>query len=566
MRWLTLIALTICTCPLIASSPPAPIVIRGHLHAALKQTLRQVINQQTATHTPDYYDLVVANCLEVLHSMGYFDATVQMKKRHRSMQLWVHRGVRYVCTTMTLRVDGALEHGWDLTHLFPKKPWYATGALGETLLENITTYFQEHGYPFCRVTPQQVLLDRNRKQVTLVINVVPGPLTRFGQLTTTGLRNTHRSFIEKFLWAQPNTIYDGHILHRMQQALYDTGLFRHVAVNHGEKNVSGHLPITVALTEEKMREIVVKFSLSAQHGPGVEVDWTHKQPRGMGDTLALRTLFSKKGHEALLHYRLHYEPQSARTWYLRAETNRYQREGFIEKQIALSLRWSALWTRRLASEIALKASRVRTLLSTDNADDIYFSVPTTIRWTDSEDELFFRGHSYLYTITPNTSLRHSQRWLIENLFEASHCHPVSENIALSATLTLRGLVAQGFTQIPLTKRLYGGGAQYFRGYGQESVRPLVKGLPVPGGQCLWHTNFEIRTKIYSDTTLAPFLDIGQIFIRPGRENQPLTYSSGISIRKKTIAGTIRLDVAQPMVKAFAEHLKPAVYLSMETTS
>ena len=127
-----------------------------------------------------------------------------------------------------------------------------------------------------------------------------------------------------------------------------------------------------------------------------------------------------------------------------------------------------------------------------------------------------------------------------------------------AVLAARARYGAIWGDVPVTERLFSGGAVSQRGFGERRLSPFVSGptngvmggptIDVPyGGAGLFETSIEARVPITKIRTMpvgiATFLDGGDVTLTPAElDLGHLNWAVGGGLRVMTVVGPVRLDI------------------------
>jgi len=115
----------------------------------------------------------------------------------------------------------------------------------------------------------------------------------------------------------------------------------------------------------------------------------------------------------------------------------------------------------------------------------------------------------------------------------------------------KGIFSSDIDQIPIDKRLYGGGINSVRGYANQMATEMVKGADVTmGGKSLTEFDVEYRRKINSNWGVIAFFDGAKVYGNKSKyfeiEKKRWFFSVGVGMRYYTSIGPIRVDFAFPL--------------------
>jgi translocation and assembly module TamA len=202
-------------------------------------------------------------------------------------------------------------------------------------------------------------------------------------------------------------------------------------------------------------------------------------------------------------------------------------------------------------------------LPTDPKEQSHFVLPAVgFTWTNIE-----KGSPLQEGIYATFTVKGGLKSIISSTNLAQGKTQIKWNIAMGekARLILRtdvGLLtatnAKGVS-VPLSLRFFTGGDQTVRGYGYNSLGPtqLDKNGDeiVIGGRYLFVGSVELERRLYKNIGAAIYVDSGNAM---NHWNTKLSSGAGVGLRYETALGSLRLDVARPLLKG--KH-KPRIHFS-----
>lgn len=121
--------------------------------------------------------------------------------------------------------------------------------------------------------------------------------------------------------------------------------------------------------------------------------------------------------------------------------------------------------------------------------------------------------------------------------------PVTPSLSLAARGSGTWVVGAGDSGVPLHRRLFGGGAYGFRGYGRQGLSPDLKGAKV-GGQSMIESSLEGRflpvQKLYG---AVAFLDLGAVSVDANPFAQGVFAAVGFGARLRTFYIPVAFDLS-----------------------
>jgi outer membrane translocation and assembly module TamA len=134
---------------------------------------------------------------------------------------------------------------------------------------------------------------------------------------------------------------------------------------------------------------------------------------------------------------------------------------------------------------------------------------------------------------------------MKSILEGRTYFTPGKRATLALKLKLGYLVTGGDpNEIPVSKRFYAGGSMSVRGYGYNGLGPLAANGALMGGDALLESSAEVRFPIRESLTGILFLDAGNAFQSPIRQEALKLYAgAGFGVRLKTPVGPIGVDLA-----------------------
>jgi hypothetical protein len=216
----------------------------------------------------------------ILRSFGYLDATVRVEKiplpgittsageatgdAGATVRLVPETGPLYRVGSVT--VHGALGAGLTQSlqdDLAVQLGRFAGTAARADILEkielDIPRYLSRNSYPFAEMKNRQLHRDPSMALVGLELWLDPGPVTRFGEVTFSGLIRTDQKALTPLIEFSPGDPYDSLLLDKLKQRLEDLGRFWVVRVNHApQPEPDGRVAIDVKVLEKSPPQQVLE--------------------------------------------------------------------------------------------------------------------------------------------------------------------------------------------------------------------------------------------------------------------------------------------------------------------
>ena len=365
-----------------------------------------------------------------------------------------------------------------------------------------------------------------------------------------------------------------------EKRLYDMQLFQLADVELvGQTVVDGRVPVNVAVTSNKLRQIRTSVGYGSEERARGEIEWKHLNFLGGARTGTVRGKWSSldRGLRTELLQPYVFSPRvslrlSAQAWYAREPAFDLDTKGgratftyrLSERDVVTGRGGSSTISAALIHENekyqvtreALNDPTFRDELialgmnpETGFGEGILGAVGLDVTRSTVAD-LLDRERGYAVS----AHMEKAGQWLpgdfdyTEYTAEARHYLPVGRLGVLATRARVGTLDGVGLNQlsVPFFKRYFLGGATSLRGWGRFEVAPLNgTGEPI-GGHSMLETSAELRTPpLWRKVGLVVFADAGNVSRESWRISvKDLLYDAGLGVRYSTAIGALRFDIAR----------------------
>lgn len=487
-----------------------------------------------------------------LQSLGYYTPkiTFEISKNLSEVIFHIDPGFLYHFSEGRIQTD-AEDCDIDLKTL---RISVGSVALPSAILDAEDTLLDQmnlKGYAFAQIEKRNVLVDQDKKLVTVTFQVNKGPLSHFGSVSISGLERVRKSFLDKKLQWKTGEVYNPIDVAATQEALELSGLFKSVNITHGETvNEQGILPIYIDVVEGKQRSIGFGANYTTQLGPGITAEWEDRNVNGEGEQLMFRADVSPVLQESKLSYTLpdFGRPHQNLVWL--AEYQHEEIKAFTESAFSLS----GTIVRRIDSQLQISYGGMYKLLrstrSNNNRTFDLIKTPLQLRWSNADSLLNpTKGTTINLKVIPSLQfLDPTFAYSINTLTGTYYKSFTGDDRAVFAgKIMLGSIVGANKHDIPPPERFYAGSENTLRGYKYLTVSPLNDDNKPIGGRSLMIFSAEMRFRLKNNWGIVGFYEAGNVYATPTPQfDKPLLQSVGIGFRYHTIVGPLRLDVAVPL--------------------
>jgi translocation and assembly module TamA len=407
------------------------------------------------------------------------------------------------------------------------------------------------GYPLAKILDRSVTVDHADRTMTVVLQVDPGALARFGHLIISGAESVDSDYIRSFIPWKVDQIFDREVLAAFRSELLDTGLFDSVDVSGADQvDDAGLLPITLTIAERKHRSVGLELHWATDTGIGGEVSWEHRNLSGEQERLSLSVTLEEIRQEFSAAFSKPRYLRSNQALLLNAtgghqDTDAY-RGPLVSAFAGVQRTLSRTWT--LTAGIPVEFSNLEDFSGSRDYQLLGLSLRTE---RDTSDDALdpSRGTRLRLQLVPLVG-RHERRTdFVEGTAVGTAYYPLQKSgrLVLAGRAKIGSIAGESGGDIPANRRFYAGGGASIRGYRFQSVGPLAPDGSPLGGRSLIELNTEIRVKVTDAFGGVAFLEGGNVYDESTPDfSRSLRWAAGFGVRYFTPVGPLRLDFGFPL--------------------
>ena len=496
---------------------------------------------------------------QVLRAEGYYDAKLEarleLERQPAEVTIEVEPGPRYEIERVSWIGPGggaldALGIGLDDLGLELGQPARSTDVLQAE--QKIVLALGERGYPLATVPDRKVIVDHQKRTMSVTYVVDPGPAADFGAVRISGAEDLNESYVRNRLSWKPGDHYDRRELEETRKQLIRTELFTSVKIAPAtEVEADGTVPILIELTERKPRSIGAAVDWSSSEGFGAEASWEHRNLAGHAERLETTLRLSQVFIGANAALRLPDAVRPDLDVVATAAIEREDTEAFTAERISGSVGVEQRFSSRLSAGLGLSASLEKE--DDDEGEDTFtlFGVPAFVRYDNTDDPLDpSSGVRSSAAVTPYYALFAETDTFLRSEAIASAYYAIDEDAryVLAARGRLGSIFGAGREELPASIRFYSGGGGSVRGYAFQELGPLDEDNDPLGGRSVIEFGGEVRIRVTDTIGVVPFVEGGNVYVDmlPELYQADFRYSAGLGLRYYTAIGPLRLDVAVPL--------------------
>lgn len=502
----------------------------------------------------------IPEMLKVMRAYGYYDASitsdVTLKEKGALVTLFIHSGPQYKLSSYQV-FHGNCSEVANIPCCSSLTPELLGVPLGSAAVSvkivnaelNILTELARCGYPLASVKKRKVIVDMEKKKVEAAACINEGPLSKFGPLSIFGVKDVQSKYILKRIAWQEGDIYNTDFVQKTQKRLLDSDLFSSVLISHEDKlDENGELAMKMRLSEAKHRQLSLGPFYATVDGPGGVFSWTHRNLRGLGESININGEFSKRYLAGTITYKMPDIFVEDQTFRALGQIERqnitafvafiYRAAGFLDTQI----------DNRRNISLGLEVQHMNVTDSANNGSYKLIDLPMIIRYNAADDILNpTKGYSIAYQPHFFQSLDSANIHFFKQRLTATCYLPlIKQWLVMAFRFQFGSIYGTKQENIPLPILFLGGSEDDLRGYRYLTVSPLNKDDEPYGGRSAVFLTVEPRFR-FGDVGIVPFADFGTVTFKEFPTfSAPWFKSLGIGLRYYTFFGPLRLDIGFPL--------------------
>jgi translocation and assembly module TamA len=509
---------------------------------------------------------------DAAHSLGYWEARFSYKidtgDHPAKVTVAVMPGPLYhVASIAVLGPDGkplALPPG---AAALPLKPGDPARTAPVVAAENaLLGIFGDNGHPFATAEKREVVIDRAAHTMAVTYTIAPGPATRFGAVTVTGLTHLDPGYVaRRLLWRQGES-YDAAKVEDTRRALIESGLFSTVRITpRPDPAHPGATLMVVEATERPHRTIGAGLGYNTSQGAAAKVYWENRDLFGHAEYLRLAATGGQQVYALNANFRRPDFLVTDQDFLATAEIADYTPAAYHSRRVlataGLERRFGPLVTGGVALEAekanVLQLANVSTNTSAQRTQHYtLFGIPAYVK-LDTTDNLLnpTRGYRAQLSVTPTHIFSIPALNFVSNQVSVSTYRQIGDagRAILAGRVALASLDGAPLSPLPADQRIYAGGGGSIRAYGYQMAGPLASNNDPIGGKSSLVVNLEARVKVTETIGVVPFVDAGSYYETSVPQfGHRLFYGVGLGLRYYTAFGPLRLDLATPLYRRSAD--------------
>lgn len=435
-------------------------------------------------------------------------------------------------------------------------------------------WFRSNGHPLARIADVKATVDHAAAAMDLRLRVETGPKAGIGTVTISGDKDVDPRVVATHVHLREGEPYSPERLALAKTSIAKIPAIGGIRIREGDRlDANGNVPIFIDVTERLKHAAGFSARYSTIDGPGVSAYYEDRNLFGGAERLRLEASasllqrvdgssysnfsdlrasdFGARFTATFIKPGLYGTPNDllVEATAFRERVGNSDLGGYTNDAVRGTIGVVHRFSETASVQAGLQVEQSQSYDVLGRVDATLIGFTASGRY-DTTDNLLdpTRGVRLAAMVNAYPKLMGSTIDLYEARLAGSAYYALDEEAkyVLAGRLAVGSLGGAPLASIPDSHRFFSGGGGSVRGFGFNTISPMMFGQII-GGRSLIEGSAEVRVKVTPTIGIVPFIDFGTA----SSSSQPnfndyVGYGAGIGLRYLTPVGPIRLDVATPL--------------------
>lgn len=546
------------------------ISVKDKKYLYLKDKIEKILNEikesemwnndsNQSEYMANYFLKYIARFLEY---EGYYDSIIeseiiQDKKSHRILNFAIEPGERYKISKITLVRKNNLQDNitlpsMDMLSSKAKEFVSVEKILGD--VSRIEKFIEENNCILDANVSHTANIDHQTNSIILEYQIRTGDVCNIEAVEFIGLKTVRESHALKIVDLKEDSCYKKSIIIQAQNNLQASMLFSTISAlspEHAKDN--GKTPVVFVVKERKHKTFKAGLSYTTDLGSGLSIGWQNRNFKGSAENLTTNFTGNKREQKANIGYDIPFFHSKSQNLKFDFNAENQRNRSYNSQEISNTILVERKFTKTFTANAGLKYSIGK--VQEQDPDSKYryslISMPV-FAVTNRQNDLLdaHKGYVVSASLEPFWDTTGRGRNFIKTYISTKgYINVYSKfNSVLAMKVSVGMAQSKKHVVIPAPERFFLGGSGSLRGYKHQSVGLLSPNKKIAmGGQSIFITSLEYRTKPWEHVGLVAFVDSGMNYKKSTPNfRSKLLHGAGIGIRYSTDFGPLRFDIAFPV--------------------
>lgn len=492
-----------------------------------------------------------------LEPYGYFHSQVEsqveeINQGEYQLNIEVKPGQPLKISTLELNLTGPGASFPPLLQLLESFPLHVGDILRQDIYQEGKAELLQGainlGYFDAKVQQHQILVNRDTRQVNIILHLESGARFYFGKTVFMD----HGEYLERLLYRylsyQEGDYFSQKKLDQTRKRMRHARLFRSIDIQPVRDQVEKHqIPIQIDLKPAPRHQLLPGIGYGSDSGVRGSLRYRNRNLFHRGHEFQGDLRISEKSEYFLTTYTIpdldHLDRMTRfHAGFIHEDNTSYENEKlFTEAEYIRPL------YKELTGSLFIRQERERYWIGDDDSELSHLLLPgVRLVWRQVDDLITpRRGIQIRLELKGGADALFSDIDFLQTTGNITTIHPLPQQLSL--LLRLRGGAtwhSSSFSHLPASLRFFPGGGQGVRGYKYKTLGPKDNDGEYIGGKHLLVANIELEKKLNPDWGIFIFTDIGNSFNT--WSDYDTKQGAGIGANYYTSIGPLQFDVARPI--------------------
>ncbi|MDA3902476.1 MAG: autotransporter assembly complex protein TamA [Desulfuromusa sp.] len=495
----------------------------------------------------------------ILEPYGYFHSQVsslieQIEPGEYQLNIDISPDEPLRVTNLELNLTGPGADLPELRQVLAEFPLQTDNILRQDLYEAGKTALLKGavnlGYLDAGFRQHQILVDRGKRKVDIILRLDSGVRYRFGKTLFVGRGSYPERFLNRYLSYSEGEYFSHNQLGQTQLNLLNADLFRSISIHPlTDQKEADLMPVQIDLQPAPRHRLRPGIGYGTDTGVRGSLRYRNLNLLHRGHELQGELVLAEKKQSILSTYIIPDLDRLDSQTLLRVGVDREETDSYLSRELFSEGEYQRSFRKSLTGSLFVRLSQEHSRIGDETNRSQMLLPGVRLSWRQVDDPLTpRRGIQASLKLQGSHNALLSDTSLLQLSGQITALRPLPRQYSL--LLRLRGGTTwhnDPFNGLPASLRFFAGGDRSVRGYSYQSLGPTDDQGQVIGGKHLLVANLELEKRLNPNWGIAVFYDIGNAF--DSLSDYELEQGAGIGVSRYTRIGPLRLDLARQIGKA-----------------
>jgi translocation and assembly module TamA len=500
---------------------------------------------------------IVAETRRALEPLGYYEPQVSYDTAHTGddWRVTVHvtpgRPVRL--SEVTINVTGPGERERAIHEIIDARDLKPGLRLNHGTYESVKGALlraaKNEGYLDAKLTRNELVIDRQERRATAVIEVATGERYSYGAITTEQDVITDDA-MRRLLRMHEGDPYTLDSLLRTQYVLDDSQYFKAVDIDSGDPDrTSRTVPVVIRADANRRHRYGASIGYATDTRVRGKFTWEDRRVNESGHRAKVDLIGSSVLTEISGRYAIPVMDVALEKLEFTAAWKREELGDTLSKRAEVGAGLTQVkgrWQRVMFVTLSQEQTTLPATATEGVSKDTAFLIIPGISFSTLPSYVIGgkpRPYNIYAELRGSPSTLGSDSSFLQFRTQLERIHRFSDRWSFRGRAELGASWVDDFSELPASQRFFAGGDRSVRGFGLNELSPKDSEGNRIGGRHLLTGTLEVERSLPKNFGVAAFYDFGNAF---DHFSDPLEYSVGLGVRWHVAVASLGIDVAQAL--------------------